>query len=145
MDVSLMDPSDASEEFYGTGSVELPGYLDDLVGRSTDQAETEDGADGLAGDSDDEESQFYSCHVCGDNWLSVRCNEPEGDCRLTFIHQMGVQPTLRRVAYMKTEIVLRDRAVDRWEYFLDDDEVDESEWLGRLESRRKVLKSICSN
>jgi hypothetical protein len=95
--------------------------------------------------SDAEESRFYSCHVCGDNWLSIRKQATEGDARITFIHQMGVQPVLRRVAHVEPEIAPDEAAVRRWEYFLDETEVEEGEWLGRLADRRKVLKAICSN
>ncbi len=96
-------------------------------------------------DSDQEESRFYSCHVCGDNWLSIRKTLDEGDCRVTFIHQMGVQPVLRRVAHMEAEVVSNEEAVRHWEYYLDETEVEEGEWLGRLADRRKVLKAICTN
>lgn len=93
---------------------------------------------------DEKESRFYSCHVCGDNWLSVRDVE-SGDCKITFVHQMGLQPLLKRVAHMSTPILMEEDTVDRWDYFLGEDEVGESEWQKHLVSRRQVLKSICSN
>jgi hypothetical protein len=93
---------------------------------------------------DDQEARFFTCHVCGDNWLSVRQVEA-GDCRITFVHQMGLQPTLKRIAHMATPVVLNESAVDRWDYFCGDDEVDEDEWMDRLGERRRILKSICSN
>lgn len=92
-----------------------------------------------------EESRFYSCHVCGDNWLSIRKLDPAGDAKITFIHQMGVQPILRRVAHVTPEIAPAEEAVQHWEYYLDEVEVEEGEWLGRLADRRKVLKAICTN
>ncbi len=70
-------------------------------------------------------SRFYTCHVCGDNWLSIRREDETGDCQLLFIHQMGVQPTLKRVARMQTSIVLNERTVEQWEYYLDEQEIDE--------------------
>lgn len=94
--------------------------------------------------TDTSESRFYSCQVCGDNWLSVR-QEEEGDCQITFIHQMGVAPTLKRVAFMQTHIVLNENTVDRWQYFLDDQEIDEDIWMEKLKDRRDILKSISCN
>ncbi|HYE96535.1 MAG TPA: hypothetical protein VD962_10030 [Rubricoccaceae bacterium] len=93
---------------------------------------------------DDHEARFYTCHVCGDNWLSVRHVE-SGDCQITFVHQMGLQPVLKRVAHMTTPVVLAEGTVDRWDYFFGDDEVEEEDWKGRLEERRRILRSICSN
>ncbi len=93
---------------------------------------------------DESESRFYSCHVCGDNWLSVR-QEEEGDCLITFIHQMGVAPTLKRIAHMQTRIVLKENTVDRWEYFLDDQQIDEDIWKEKLKDRREILRSISCN
>jgi len=93
---------------------------------------------------DQQEARFFTCHVCGDNWLSVRQVEA-GDCRITFVHQMGLQPTLKRVAHMSTPVVLNEGTVDRWDYFCGDDEVDEHQWMDTLDERRRILKSICSN
>ncbi|MDX1438767.1 MAG: hypothetical protein R3284_02585 [Rubricoccaceae bacterium] len=92
----------------------------------------------------EKESRFFSCHVCGDNWLSVR-NVDSGDCSITFVHQMGLQPLLKRVAHMSTPVLLQEETVDKWDYFLGDNEVDENEWRKHLTSRRQILKSICSN
>jgi hypothetical protein len=92
-----------------------------------------------------EESRFYTCHVCGDNWLSIRREDREGDCQLLFIHQMGVQPVLKRVAHMRTHIVLNEQTVDHWEYYADEEEIGEGDWLDRLRDRRDVLKAICCN
>lgn len=94
--------------------------------------------------SDDQEARFYTCHVCGDNWLTVRRVE-NGECKITFVHQMGLQPVLRRTAVMTTPIVLSEQTVDHWAYYLGEDEVDEERWLDRLDERRRVLRSICSN
>lgn len=94
--------------------------------------------------ADDQEARFYTCHVCGDNWLTVRRVE-NGECKITFVHQMGLQPVLRRTAVMTTPIVLSEQTVDHWDYFLGEDEVDEERWLDRLDERRRVLRSICSN
>lgn len=107
-----------------------------------DEAE---GAEDVLGQAEgDQESRFFTCHVCGDNWLSVRHVE-RGDCRITFVHQMGLQPTLKRVAHMDTPIVLNEKTVGAWTYFFGDDEIEEAEWRRRLEGRRRVLRSICSN
>lgn len=94
--------------------------------------------------ADDQEARFYTCHVCGDNWLTVRRVE-DGECKITFVHQMGLQPVLRRTAVMTTPIVLSEQTVDHWAYYLGEDEVDEERWLDRLDERRRVLRSICSN
>ena len=101
--------------------------------------------DADAGEDEDEESRFYSCHVCGDNWLSIRRHDDHGQSRVTFIHQMGVEPVLRRIAHLQAELMSDNRTVDHWEYYLDDDEVAEGEWMDKLEDRRKVLRAICSN
>lgn len=94
--------------------------------------------------SDDQEARFYTCHVCGDNWLTVRRTE-DGACKITFVHQMGLQPLLKRTAVMTTPIVLSEQTVDHWDYFLGEEEVDEDDWRDRLDERRRVLRSICSN
>ncbi|HLT48211.1 MAG TPA: hypothetical protein VK002_13335 [Rubricoccaceae bacterium] len=93
---------------------------------------------------DEQEARFFTCHVCGDNWLSVRQVEA-GDCRITFVHQMGLQPTLKRIAHLSTPVVVNEDTVEHWDYFCGDDEVDEDEWMDRLGERRRILKSICSN
>ncbi|MEM0963795.1 MAG: hypothetical protein AAGK21_14805 [Bacteroidota bacterium] len=94
--------------------------------------------------SDDQEARFYTCHVCGDNWLSIRRVE-DGDCKVTFVHQMGLQPLLKRTAYMTTPILMEEGTVERWDYFLGDDEIAEGDWRQTLDERRQVLRSICSN
>ena len=72
-----------------------------------------DEADTLDFISDDHEARFYTCHVCGDNWLTVRRVE-DGDCRITFVHQMGLQPLLKRTAHMSTPVLLNEDTVERW-------------------------------
>lgn len=94
--------------------------------------------------TDDHEARFYTCHVCGDNWLSVRRIE-EGDCKITFVHQMGLQPLLKRTAHMTTPVLLEEGTVEHWEYYLGDDVVAEGRWRDTLDERRQVLRSICSN
>ncbi len=91
------------------------------------------------------DSTFYSCHVCGDNWLSVREDEDEGDSRVTFVHQMGMSPVLKRIAFLQRDDLLQDTAVDKWEYYFDDEEIEENTWQEKLLNRRKILKSICTN
>ena len=86
----------------------IPVELDDV-----DPEEEQDLDDLL--DPTDEETRFYSCHVCGDNWLTVRRVEEDGACALTFVHQMGLRPTLRRVAHLPTHIVINEQTVDRWD------------------------------
>lgn len=94
--------------------------------------------------SQDQEARFYTCHVCGDNWLTVRRTE-DGECKITFVHQMGLQPLLKRTAVMTTPIVINEQTVDHWAYFLGEEEVDEDDWRTRLDERRRVLRSICTN
>ncbi len=91
------------------------------------------------------ESRFYTCHVCGDNWLSVIETENSGECKITFVHQMGMFPVLKRIAHMQTEAIVNEDTVDYWIYFLDDQEIDQEVWFDKLSKRRKVLKSICTN
>ena len=91
------------------------------------------------------DSTFYSCHVCGDNWLSVREDETEGDTRVIFVHQMGMSPVLKRIAFLQRDDVLQDTTVDKWEYYFDDEEIEENTWQEKLLNRRKILKSICTN
>lgn len=93
----------------------------------------------------EQESRFFTCHVCGDNWLSVKQTDDVGACQVTFIHQMGMEPVLKRIAHMQTPIVVHDGTVDQWDYFLGEDEVAEEAWQDELVNRRQVLKSICSN
>jgi len=93
----------------------------------------------------DQESRFFTCHVCGDNWLSVKMTESTGDTRITFVHQMGMQPTLKRVAQLNTPIVISEQTVEQWDYFVGDDTVAEDEWREVLDKRRFVLRSICTN
>ncbi|MEM1043555.1 MAG: hypothetical protein AAGI91_13110 [Bacteroidota bacterium] len=93
----------------------------------------------------EQESRFFTCHVCGDNWLSVKKVETEGTCEITFVHQMGMQPTLKRIASMTTSIVLKEDTVDEWNYYLGDDRVDERAWREQLDRRRGVLRAICTN
>jgi len=91
------------------------------------------------------ESRFYTCHVCGDNWLSVKETDEFGQCKITFVHQMGMAPVLKRIAHMQTEVVVNNATVDEWTYFLDDQEIDQEVWFDKLARRRKILKSICTN
>lgn len=91
------------------------------------------------------QSRFYTCHVCGDNWLSVKEMEDTGQYKITFVHQMGMAPVLKRIAHMQTPVLLDQKAVDHWVYFLDDQEIDREVWFDKLSKRRKVLKSICTN
>jgi hypothetical protein len=90
------------------------------------------------------ETRFYTCHVCGDNWLSVKETATE-DCTITFVHQMGMQPELKRIAHTDTPVVVSEGTIDRWEYFLDNQLIDADAWHEKLSTRRKILKSICSN
>lgn len=91
------------------------------------------------------ESRFFSCHVCGDNWLTLKEDEDEGDTQIIFVHQMGMQPTLKRIAHMQSPILVSSKSVDYWEYFLGDEPVDKSVWHRKLKMRRRILRSICSN
>lgn len=93
----------------------------------------------------DQESRFYTCHVCGDNWLSVKEIANDGVCKITFVHQMGMAPVLKRVAHMQNHVLVTETSVGLWEYYVDDSEIEEATWIAKLTSRRKVLKSICSN
>lgn len=94
--------------------------------------------------NDEQESRFFTCHVCGDNWLSVKHVE-QGGCQITFVHQMGIQPLLKRIAHMATPVVLNEGTVGAWSYYLGEDEVEETEWRHLLDKRRWVLRAICTN
>lgn len=104
--------------------------------------EEEDQRASLLGE--EQESQFYTCHVCGDNWLSVKEARGE-DCTVTFIHQMGMSPVLRRVAHMQTPVLVNPDTVEEWEYYFDEEAVSEDDWRSKLQSRRDTLRSICMN
>jgi hypothetical protein len=93
---------------------------------------------------DAQEAQFFTCHVCGDNWLSIR-EVLAGNCTITFVHQMGMRPLLKRVAYMTTPVVMNEGTVEHWAYYLGDDAVEEDDWRQRLAKRRDVLRAVCSN
>jgi len=94
---------------------------------------------------DDQESRFYTCHVCGDNWLSVKETDTEGECMITFVHQMGMSPELKRVAHMETPVLIKDDAVEQWDYYFGEKEVAQQNWEAKLDERRRVLKSVCTN
>ena len=93
----------------------------------------------------EQESRFYSCQVCGDNWLSVKEKTADGECTITFVHQMGTSPVLKRVAHMSNPIVVSDENVDEWEYYRGDEPVPENEWQNMLDDRRETLEATCMN
>jgi hypothetical protein len=93
----------------------------------------------------EQESRFYSCQVCGDNWLSVKEKTADGSCTITFVHQMGTSPVLKRVAHMDNPVIVSDENVDEWEYFRGDEPVPEEEWQSTLDDRRETLKATCMN
>lgn len=93
----------------------------------------------------DQESRFFTCHVCGDNWLSVKEKTDEGDQQITFIHQMGMEPVLKRVAHLQAPMLAKEQLIDYWDYYVDDEQIAEEVWREKLESRRSILKSICCN
>lgn len=94
---------------------------------------------------EEQESRFYTCHVCGDNWLSIKETSLGGDCTVTFIHQMGMSPVLKRIAHLQTPVLVNDDTVDHWEYFVDEEPVPEEDWHEALTDRRDLLKSVCVN
>ncbi|MEX0600902.1 MAG: hypothetical protein WD021_04725 [Rhodothermales bacterium] len=104
----------------------------------------EDDIEGVDLGHDDQDSRFYTCHVCGDNWLSVK-ETRRGDYKITFVHQMGMSPELKRVAHVDAPVTSHDESVDQWEYYVDDERIGHDAWHEKLVSRRNVLKSICSN
>ena len=93
----------------------------------------------------EQESRFYSCQVCGDNWLSVKEKTADGACTMTYVHQMGTSPVLKRVAHLSNAVVMNDDSINEWEYFLGDQTIHEEKWRDTLEDRRDVLKSVCMN
>ena len=93
----------------------------------------------------EQESRFYSCQVCGDNWLSVKEKTADGRCTLTFVHQMGTSPVLKRVAHMDNPVIVSDEHVDEWEYYKGDEPIAEDEWQSTLDDRRETLKATCMN
>lgn len=94
---------------------------------------------------EEQESRFYSCQVCGDNWLSVKEKTADGECTITFVHQMGTSPVLKRVALMDNPLVVSDENVDEWRYYKGDEVVAEDEWQQTLDDRRETLKATCMN
>jgi hypothetical protein len=93
----------------------------------------------------EKESRFYSCQVCGDNWLSVKEKTAEGECTVTFVHQMGTSPVLKRVAHMDNPLLVSDENVDEWAYYKGDEPIPEEEWYDTLDDRRDTLKATCMN
>lgn len=118
---------------------------DDDADLDEEEEEEEEDSSPLSEALMEQETRFFSCHVCGDNWLSIKEVHQDGACKIVFIHQMGATPILKRVADMQTQVVLNHQTVAEWSYFLDDNEVDETEWLHQLDNRRHILKAICSN
>ncbi len=94
---------------------------------------------------EEQESRFYSCQLCGDNWLSVKEKSADGTCTITFVHQMNTSPVLKRIAHMSTPVLINDDTVEEWEYLLGDDPVPEDDWRATLEDRRDVLRAVCTN
>lgn len=94
---------------------------------------------------EEHETQFYTCHVCGDNWLAVKEPLDEVTAQITFIHQMGMDPVLKRVASVTEVEIQADPEETQWDYFVDDEHIAEDDWRERLLSRRQTLRSICSN
>jgi DNA-directed RNA polymerase subunit M/transcription elongation factor TFIIS len=94
---------------------------------------------------EEQESRFYSCQVCGDNWLTVKEKTADGDCTVTFVHQMGTSPVLKRIAHMDNPLVVSDENVEEWEYYKGDEPVPEEEWHDVLDDRRETLRSTCMN
>ena len=94
---------------------------------------------------DTRESRFYTCHVCGDNWLSVREEGDNGIHQITFIHQMGMDPVLKRVGQLQFLEDHKSERVKSWSFFMDDQKIDEDIWIEKLLNRRNILKNICSN
>lgn len=94
---------------------------------------------------EEQESRFYSCQVCGDNWLLVKEKAADGECTVTFVHQMGTSPILKRIAHMNNSVVMSDDSVEEWEYFKGDKSVNEAEWRETLSDRRETLKATCMN
>ncbi len=92
-----------------------------------------------------QESLFYTCHVCGDNWLSIKETADYGESQITFIHQMGMPPLLKRVARLEGNDEILKLDAGHWSYYIGEDEIPEGLWKEKLQSRRQVLKSICSN
>lgn len=90
-------------------------------------------------------SQFFSCHVCGDNWLSMRTTSKSGKPMLVFVHQMGMDPMLKRAGVLRFIYPEDAMVVDDWEYFIGEDAVTEESWRTELDRRRFVLRSTCMN
>lgn len=108
--------------------------VDDMQARCTDEAEERD-----------KDSLFFSCHVCGDNWLSIRTTSESGRPLLVFVHQMGMNPILKRAGVFRFTYPEDGMVVDDWEYFIGDDSVTEGTWRTELDRRRFLLRSTCMN
>jgi len=150
VDVEMGNIEDFASEMMSEEEEENNLSLDDLLQADFDLTDEEQEGDENEPDteSDDlmeQETRFFSCHVCGDNWLSIKEVQKDGACKIVFIHQMGATPVLKRIADMQTHVVLNPQTVAEWSYFLDDKEVEEMEWLDQLDNRRHILKAICSN
>ncbi len=103
----------------------------------------EEQEDALLGE--EQESRFFTCQVCGDNWLSIKETDLSGTCQVTFVHQMGMSPQLKRIAHMQTPVLMNDDTVEHWDYFVDDEPVAKTECFDTHEDRRGVLRSVCMN
>ncbi len=105
----------------------------------------EDSRDASALFDQEPESRFYTCHVCGDNWLSVKEHKGVDHYKITLVHQMGMSPVLKRIAHTQAFITRHEDVSEEWTYFLDDQEIDQEVWLDKLSKRRRVLRAICTN
>lgn len=93
--------------------------------------------------ANEQESEFYACQVCGDNRLSIKESDTSGDLKITLIYQMGMSPTLKRIA--RAGQGTGAAADSLWSYFADEEEIGEASWQIQLDRRREILRSICSN
>ncbi len=105
----------------------------------------EDSKDASALFEQEPESRFYTCHVCGDNWLSVKEHEGVDHYKITLVHQMGMSPVLKRIAHTRAFMTRHEEPTGKWTYFLDDQEIDQEVWHDKLSKRRRVLRAICTN
>lgn len=100
----------------------------------------------MVGGDDARELVVFACRVCGDNWLCVEHEEPGEDARITFVHQLGSRPSLKRVLVgRETSALRRGSEIGEWTYLIDDEPVSRRRWSRKLRARRRLLRAMLNN
>lgn len=90
-----------------------------------------------------EESVFYTCFVCGDNWTSSKVTEE--DAEIVFVHQIDWFPLLRREIQLPSVTLVNDVDDEDWDYYLGSKNIEQKKWFNVLKRRRDEIKASLVN